>query len=589
MSTNDRPIIFIVSEEAGLGNKLGGISDVVHSEAKTIVKFQKRQKTKFSSYVVGPIFKGLNDWNPQKRVTRISELESTSIEPQIKTAIDRLQSDGVEVHYGEKDGINYLLLGTDHYETDHVKTETETLSKGDHIKAEAFKLVHLQSDKFDWMDYGKEFSHYLYFSHAVSELARTIDNISLHLHEFPTFYAGARLKQKHIPCRVLATFHATVPGRAEGIHSLETIKKGREAKINESDNWPKGIREGLAQLELLGKYADAQTFVGNQTRAEAYTYYGINGKVIRNGIEVTTKEINWKRKEKYNRYIRHWLAENIYEFVGGEKLNTEAILPWYTVSRIEIKNKGFHTLCDALVLRDIDLKNRILEGEVPEDTRIIFFLVAAEGRKDPTALPEGFPLIYGPDTLLGRESILYHEYIKKKHLDIESLIAGKRKVAAVLYPQWICAKDGGLGLSVNELAAGAIGGVFPSYYEPFLLTAPATGAQGTPCIVSRACGVSDAILDYRRMKGDRKRGGMYLVDNLAQTELETAMDIAVKMRTIDEAYQLNRPKFENLCQESIDVAKTLTWKEPTEEYLGLLLGEPSSSFSDDCGIPAASQ
>jgi len=240
-------------------------------------------------------------------------------------------------------------------------------------------------------------------------------------------------------------------------------------------------------------------------------------------------------------------------------------------------------------LRDIELKNRILEGNIPEDTHLIFFMIAAEGRKDPATLPEGFPLVYGTDTLLGREAILYHEYIKKNHLDLESLISGKRRVAVVLYPQWLGPNDGGLGLTADALASGVVGGVFPSYYEPFLLTAPAAGAQGTPCIVFRACGVSDAILDYRKKKGGRRRGGMYIVDNLSQTRLETAMDIVAKMMMIDEAYLTDKSKFEFLCQESFAVAKLLTWQEPVEEYLAHLLDEQHPLLTETCLSPSSSK
>ena len=297
------------------------------------------------------------------------------------------------------------------------------------------------------------------------------------------FYASARLKKLGIPVSTVATLHATLPGRTAGYNSIQKRR-------NNDSTWPPGVPENLAALEALASYADTVTAVGESTRQEARLFYGINGIVIRNGITIESDKIDWNLKESCLERIRKFLSENLYKYHGGERIEPEKIIPIFTISRIEVENKGYPDLLDSLVALEHIIKNSILEGHMQEGIRVICFLVTAEGPK--TNLPEGFPVNLPKEVLVGNELRL-QQMIEERGLDFSKMVRGKRSVAAVLYPQILSISDGGLGMEVGEFMAGCCAGIFPSRYDPFLLTGLEAGKEGTPSVVSRVCGFSDAI------------------------------------------------------------------------------------------------
>ena len=69
--------------------------------------------------------------------------------------------------------------------------------------------------------------------------------------------------------------------------------------------------------------------------------------------------------------------------------NPDSIIPIFTISRIEIENKGYPQLLDALVLQDHLLKHRLVGQRHAEDTRVVCFLIAAHGPKPKDKLPGG--------------------------------------------------------------------------------------------------------------------------------------------------------------------------------------------------------
>jgi len=188
--------------------------------------------------------------------------------------------------------------------------------------------------------------------------------VSLHCHEFGVFYAVARLKKLGIPVRSVCTLHATVPGRTVGYRSLQKIAE------NDSRMEP-GTPLGFAALEALARYADAVTFVGDSTMKEAMLFYRLKGIIIRNGINVDREDIDWEKKDRCRARIQKFLADNLYKFCDGQCVDPGDLIPIFTISRIEIENKGYPQLLDALMLQDHLLKHKIVGQRHADEARVV--------------------------------------------------------------------------------------------------------------------------------------------------------------------------------------------------------------------------
>jgi len=60
--------------------------------------------------------------------------------------------------------------------------------------------------------------------------------------------------------------------------------------------------------------------------------------------------------------------------------------------------------------------------------------------------------------------------IAQKGLDFSKIVRKKGLVAAVIYLQILSISDKELGMEVENFMAGCCAGIFPSRYDPFLLT-----------------------------------------------------------------------------------------------------------------------
>lgn len=583
--------IVLAAEEAGpASNKMGGIWNVVDAEAVTLARLVAHGDIESGLHILvaGPNYPTSgSDWNTGKnRVTDLTGFEKLDMGQELDQVLGELNATGIEMVTGQRvvEGvpIGYVLFNTNYYQSRMVRWKNQEMTLNNAIKTEAFDLVGLDSMNFERARYGWEYNHYLNLSYAVSELVRGLARapeeitqkysdkavsefaksvmpkvrVSLHCHEFGVFYAATRLKKLGVPVRTVSTLHATVPGRTAGYKSLQKIVQ------NDSKMEP-GTPIGFATLEALALYTDAVTFVGDSTMKEAMLFYHLKGIVIRNGIDLETQEIDWDKKDRCRARVQQFLADNLYKYCDGKCVKKENIIPIFTISRIEIENKGYHQLLDALMLQDHLLKHRLAGQRHAEETRVVCFLIAAHGPKDKEKLPEGFPINLTPEVLVGEE-IRLENMIKERGLDETELISGKRMVAALLYPQWVGPDDGGLGMQADEIMAGCVAGIFPSQYEPFLLTALEAGREGTPNIVSRAAGYSDALKKVkRRVPG---MGGVVVVDNIEAQPQETVLDYALALDYFTWTYLDDEVKYRLLCEESFSLAKQFNWKEPVLEY-----------------------
>ncbi|ETA69065.1 glycosyltransferase [Methanolobus tindarius DSM 2278] len=590
--------IIIAGEEAGpKSNKMGGIWNVIDAEAKSLASLISKgvieEKPAPTIIVAGPYYgHSGSDWNKGlNRITDMSYMEELEPEGPIFEAIENLKTKGIEVFPGVEVvhdvRIIHLMFKTNDFCRFSVEYKGEETCLANAIKGEAFDLIGLDSMAYENMGNGMEYSHYVNLSYAISEFVKELVtskdssseeygdkaisefaaslmpevHVSLHCHEFGVFYALARLKKLGISVKSVATYHATLPGRSSGHKSIQ--------KIRENDSsWDSGVPVNFAKLESLSGFADVVTAVGDSTRKEIKLFYGIDSIVVRNGIDNDEEEdIEWGKKTDCRDRIQNFLSDKLYAVYNGKVIPPEKIIPIFSISRIEIENKGYPDLLDSLVLLDRMVKVEIDAGHLDDKYRVVCFIIAAHGPK--TNPPENFPINLPEEALVGEE-IRLQQMIKARGLECSRLTDGSRHVSAVLYPQWISDHDGGLNMRSDELMAGCIAGVFPSKYEPFLLTGLEAGKEATPSIVSKICGFSDALKTLKRLV--MGMGGVIVVDNINIPYLESIADYALAMDYFIDTFTDDKVKYNLLCQEANLLAKDMNWEEPIKTYYELLTG-----------------
>ncbi|TGC11605.1 glycosyltransferase [Methanolobus halotolerans] len=593
----EKKFIVIAGEEAGpKSNKMGGIWNVIDAEARNLAKLISdgviSEERPPVIIVAGPYYGHSGaDWNKGlNRITDLSEFDEYAAEGELLTTLDTLRSKGIETHIRSgkvrDTDILYLMFKTKDFDRLNTEYKGKTMSLASMIKSEAYDFLGLDSLHYENMNNGMEYTHYLNLSYAISEFIRILvtagekiaagyhDNavsefaasllpsmqVSLHCHEFGVFYAAARLHKIGVNVQTVATYHATIPGRSSGHRSIR--------KVREKDSsWDSGVPANFSKLESLSSHADVVTAVGDSTLREIKLFYGIDSIVVRNGIDLHPDDIEWEKKKAYRKKIQKFLSEKIYSVYDSKVIPPDRIVPIFSISRIEIENKGYPDLLDSLVILDRMVKTQIDAGYLDEDYRIICFIVAAHGPK--TNTPDNFP-IYLPEELLIGEEIRLQQMIQARGLECSRIPDGSRHVAAVLYPQWLSDHDGGLNMKTDEFMAGCIAGVFPSRYEPFLLTGLEAGKEATPSIVSKVCGFSDALGTLQRLV--MGMGGVIVVDNINLPYLESITDYALAMDYFIDTYTDDRVKYNLLCQEASLLAGDMNWEAPTKQYYELLTG-----------------
>lgn len=553
--------IIIAGEEAGpVSNKLGGIWSVIDAEARNLAKISSDE-----IIVAGPYFDRLGqDWSPKSRITDLTGFEPVDdgrlLEVLDRTGIDyrAIKREGVK-REGSKEGIKYVLFNTESCLSKRVSYQGSEIRLSDMVKAEAYNLMGVDSLKYESTTYGGEYTHYLCLSYAVSELARHLssnEKISVQCHEFPVFYASARLEKLSVPVKSVATFHATKVGRAWGARTFEKILKG-DATL------PENIQHGLMELEKLASYSDVVTFVSNNTRNESRLFYGIDGIVIRNGIELKADSVNWNKKSRNLQKIQSFIAD-ILKRTNGLVVEDGAVIPIFTISRLEIENKGYPDLLDSLVILDSLLKSKVDNKEI-DDVKVFCILITAVGPKDPKMLPAGFPINLEDELLLGGELRL-RRMIDDRGLGVKNI--SRRNVCALLYPQWVGKEDGGFNMTLDEISSACVAGIFPSRYDPFLLTALEACSEACPVVLSKACGFSGAVGDLQKQKGIY--GGVILVDNIEQNYLQTITDYALGLSIIIDAFLRDWVKDRMMCDVAFLLAREMGWEDPVRSYYEVL-------------------
>ena len=127
-------------------------------------------------------------------------------------------------------------------------------------------------------------------------------------------------------------------------------------------------------------------------------------------------------------------------------------------------------------------------------------------------------------------------------------------------------------MEVGDFMAGCCAGIFPSRYDPFLLTGLEAGKEGTPSVVSQVCGFSDAVRAIESLVEGEGLGGVIVVDNIDLSYYETVLDYALAVSYFTRNFIDDRVKYRLLCREAFLLAKDMGWEEPTRQYYELMSG-----------------
>jgi glycosyltransferase involved in cell wall biosynthesis len=595
----ERKCIIIAGEEAGpRSNKMGGIWNVIDAEITNLASMLAdgtiEEENTPCIFVACPYFgHSGSDWNKGlNRITDMSGLEEYEPDEELSIIFGKLAEEGIEVITGARyiEGIEiiYLMFKTNDFCRKSVEYGGQHLCLENKIKAEAYELAGIDSLSYEAMSNRAEYTHYLNLSYSISEFVRHLVavraeaqknedgamsefiaslmpafNVSLHCHEFNVFYAIARLKKLGIIINSVATCHATIPGRVAGHLSIRKIR-------NNDSSREKGVAPNMEKLESLASYADVVTAVGDSTKKEIKLFYDIDSIIVRNGIDISPVDSDklWEKKAACRKRIQEITSKKLYNTYDGEVLAPEKIIPIFSISRIEVENKGYPDLLDALLLLDRMVRTDVEGGRLDKNYRVACFVITAHGPK--TNVPENFPLALPEESLMGEELRL-QKMILDRGLECSRLSTGERYVSAVLYPQWLSENDGGFNMRVDEFMAGCIAGIFPSRYEPFLLTGLEAGKEATPSIVSKVCGFSDALKTVKRL--EIGMSGIVVVDNIDLSYLETIADYALAMDYFIDTCVYDKVKYDLLCQEANLLAGDMNWREPTKQYYEMLTGK----------------
>ena len=110
-------------------------------------------------------------------------------------------------------------------------------------------------------------------------------------------------------------------------------------------------------------------------------------------------------------------------------------------------------------------------------------------------------------------------------------------------------------MPVEDFMAGCCAGIFPSRYDPFLLTGLEAGREATPSVVSRVCGFSDAVKTNESLI--EGLGGVIVVDNIELSYYESVLDYALAVSYFIRNFVDDRVKYKLLCREAFLLAKAL--------------------------------
>ena len=289
-NTIDQLWIILAGEEAGpISNKMGGIWNVIDSEAVTMARLLDMGEiphvNKTRIIIAGPYY-GFNgsDWNTGlDRITDLSDFDEVETDSDLESILQELGKCSIKFKIVSRivknTQIIYLLFDTTMFNTRIVSYSGQEMTLSNKVKREAYDLIGLDSLRYEMMGNYTEYTHYLNLSYAISEFVRILLtqkaedaqkygdeaisefalsltpnlSVSLHCHEFGVFYSIARLEKMGLPIRTVATLHATIPGRTAGYRCINKIR-------DNDSNFDTGVNKAFAKLESLATQKSLQWY-----------------------------------------------------------------------------------------------------------------------------------------------------------------------------------------------------------------------------------------------------------------------------------------------------------------------------------------
>ena len=564
-------------------NKVGGIYSVITSKAEYM------QEAYNSYHAIGP-------YQNQKKDEFIPQPIPTSWEE----AIERLQKEGIVVHYGTwntKSNPNVILL-----------EYTGIQDKVDTLKADLWDYYGV-----DTLNSGGDVNNPILLSYAASRFLQELkkDNCVghrtvLHAHEWLTGFTTLFIDQWNVPIHTVFTTHATMLGRTisgkEGnlYETLQSINPDEKAH-------QLGVQDKHTAERAAAQTANVFTTVSDVTRKECEALLGRNPDVlVLNGIDVRHfphfEEASVRHRE-HNKKINEFLS---YTFYPHYTFDTDKNLTYLFAGRYEYENKGLDILLESL--KDLDKE---LQGTDKTVTALLCIAMPNNGPKYSLLQQKiGYQHIQDQlqthgDNLL--DNILFDLLTNKNKTERElmqsdefrslhkSLTRFKKEntspvlcthrvnednkvirkmkelgltnkegnnVKVLLCPAYLDGNDGLLNLSYFEMISASDLGIYPSYYEPWGYTPIETASMGVPTVTTDLAGFGKYIeKESETVPGE---GGIHVVPRYKKTHEDVVKALTNTLLTYTKKTEKERVKEKIRAKE---LSERPDWEQFKDNYI----------------------
>ncbi|XP_067110272.1 glycogen [starch] synthase, liver [Osmerus mordax] len=517
-------------------NKVGGIYTVIQTKAKITV-----DEWGENLFMMGPYYE-------HNFKTQVEACDPPN--PAIKKAMDALNTNGCQVHFGRWliEGSPYVILFD--------------------IESAAWNLDRWRGDLWDTCGIGMPFndreannalifgSLIAWFFKELTDQTGDMPNVIAHFHEWQAGAGLILIRSRRIPVATVFTTHATLLGRY--------LCAGNVDFYNNLDKF--NVDQEAGERQIYHRYcleraavhcAHVFTTVSQITAVEAsHMLHRKPDVVTPNGLNVKKfsamhefQNLHSTNKNRIQEFIRG-------HFYGHLDFNLEKTLCFFIAGRYEFSNKGAD-----IFLESLSRLNYLLRVHKSDVTVVVFFIMPAKtnnfnvetlkgqavrkqlwdtahsvkekfGKRLYEALLKGE--IPDMNTILERDDFTIMKraiFATQRHtlppvtthnmLDDASdpILANVRRIGLfnsrtdrvkiVFHPEFLSSTSPLLPMDYEEFVRGCHLGVFPSYYEPWGYTPGECTVMGIPSVTTNLSGFGCFMEDH---VSDPAAYGIYIVD-----------------------------------------------------------------------------